>query len=67
MPTIALPSKPDAPLAYDLYEGDTASTLLIVCLNGLGLPQAAWKPTIKLIQESSVYPEPWVLTYDRYG
>jgi pimeloyl-ACP methyl ester carboxylesterase len=67
MPTIALPSKPDAPLAYDLYEGDIASTLLIVCLNGLGLPQSAWKPTIKLIQESSVYPEPWVLTYDRYG
>jgi len=67
MPTVALPSKLDAPLAYELLEGDAASTLLIVFLNGLGLPQVAWKPTIQLIQESSVYPEPWVLTYDRYG
>ncbi|XDG03781.1 hypothetical protein ABKA04_003396 [Annulohypoxylon sp. FPYF3050] len=52
MPTIALPSKPDAPIAYELFEGDAASTLLIVCLNGLGLAQGVWKPTIDLFQKS---------------
>ncbi|KAI1192384.1 Alpha/beta hydrolase fold-1 [Nemania serpens] len=67
MPTVTLPSKPDAPVAYELYQGDEASSLLIVCLNGLGLPQICWKPTIELIQQSSLSPKPWVFTYDRYG
>lgn len=67
MPTVALPSKPDAPIAYELIPGDPASSLLLVCLNGLVLPQAAWKPTIELFQQSSVSPKPWILTYDRFG
>ncbi|KAI1125083.1 Alpha/beta hydrolase fold-1 [Nemania abortiva] len=67
MPTVNLPSKPDAPVAYELFPGDTSSTLLVVCLNGLGLPQGSWKPTIELIQQSSLSPKPWILTYDRYG
>ncbi|OJD17797.1 hypothetical protein AJ78_02150 [Emergomyces pasteurianus Ep9510] len=68
MPTVTLPSKPDASVAYELFQGDAASNLLIVCLNGLGLPQGGWKPTIELFQQqSSVSPKPWILTYDRYG
>ncbi|KAI2626985.1 Alpha/beta hydrolase fold-1 [Hypomontagnella submonticulosa] len=67
MPTVTLPSKPDAPVAYELFQGDAASSLLVVCLNGLGLPQNIWKPTIELIQQSDLSPKPWILTYDRYG
>ncbi|KAI0867451.1 Alpha/beta hydrolase fold-1 [Hypoxylon argillaceum] len=67
MPTANLPSKPDAPVAYELFPGDASSTLLVVCLNGLGLPQVVWKPTIELFQRSSLSPRPWILTYDRYG
>src|SRR4051812_30271299 len=67
MPTVALPSKPDAPVAYELFEGDATSNLLVVFINGLGLPQTAWRPTIDLIQKSSLSPKPWMLTYDRYG
>ncbi|KAI1416744.1 Alpha/beta hydrolase fold-1 [Hypoxylon sp. FL1857] len=67
MPTVTLPSKPDAPVAYELYQGDAESGLLVVCLNGLGLPQGVWKPTIELIQQSNLSPKPWILTYDRYG
>ncbi|KAI1097596.1 Alpha/beta hydrolase fold-1 [Jackrogersella minutella] len=67
MPTVTLPSKPDAPIAYELFQGDAASNLLVVCLNGLGLAQGVWKPTIELIQQSSLSPKPWILTYDRYG
>jgi hypothetical protein len=39
MPTVALPSKPGAPVAYELFQGDAASSFLAVCLNGLGLAQ----------------------------
>jgi pimeloyl-ACP methyl ester carboxylesterase len=67
MPTVALPSKPDAPVAYELLKGDPASTLLVVFLNGLGLPQTVWKPAIDLFQQSALSPRPWLLTYDRYG
>jgi pimeloyl-ACP methyl ester carboxylesterase len=67
MPTVALPSKSDAPIAYELFEGDAASNLLVVFLNGLGLPQVVWKPTIDLIQQSSLSPKPRMITYDRYG
>ncbi|KAI5925270.1 Alpha/beta hydrolase fold-1 [Camillea tinctor] len=68
MPTVALPSKPGAPVAYELFQGDAASNLLVVCLNGLGLPQVIWKPTIELFQKNStISPKPWILTYDRYG
>ncbi|KAI0974118.1 Alpha/beta hydrolase fold-1 [Xylaria arbuscula] len=67
MPTATLPSKPGAPVAYELFEGDATSNLLVVCLNGLGLPQGVWKPTIELIQQSTLPSKPWILTYDRYG
>ncbi|KAF5876297.1 putative prolyl aminopeptidase protein [Botrytis fragariae] len=67
MPTAILRSKPDAPVAYELFQGDAASSLLVVCLNGLGLAQTSWRPTIELIQQSRISPKPWILTYDRYG
>jgi hypothetical protein len=67
MPTVALHSKPDAPVAYELFEGDAASNLLVVFLDGLGLAQGVWKPTIDLIQQSSLSPKPRMITYDRYG
>jgi pimeloyl-ACP methyl ester carboxylesterase len=68
MPTLSLPTKPDASIAYELFEGDPESNLLIVCLNGLVLPQVAWKPTIALFNsQSTISPKPWMLTYDRYG
>ncbi|KAK7976435.1 GMC oxidoreductase [Apiospora arundinis] len=71
MSSVTLPSKPDAAVAYELLPGDAASTLLIVFLNGLGLPQSVWKPSIELFQQqqqsSTVSPKPWMLTYDRYG
>ncbi|KAJ8122504.1 hypothetical protein ONZ43_g1319 [Nemania bipapillata] len=67
MPFATLPSKPDAPIAYELFSGAAESTLLIVCLNGLALPQTVWKPVIELFQRSEISPKPWILTYDRYG
>ena len=67
MPTVALHSKPDAPVAYELFEGDAASNLLVVFLDGLGLAQGVWKPTIDLIQRSSLSPKPRMITCNRYG
>lgn len=67
MPTVVLPSRPEAPLPYELFPGDAGSSLLVVCLNGLGLAQGCWKPAIELFQKSKVSPKPWILTYDRYG
>lgn len=67
MPTTTLPSKPSAAVAYELFPGDAASNLLVVCLNGLGLAQGVWGPTIKVFQQSTLSPKPWILTYDRYG
>ncbi|KAI0111070.1 Alpha/beta hydrolase fold-1 [Nemania sp. FL0031] len=62
-----LPSNPRADVAYNLFPGDQSSTLLVVCLNGLGLPQEFWEPAIEHLQKSGLSPKPWVLTYDRYG
>ncbi|EHL00112.1 hypothetical protein M7I_3989 [Glarea lozoyensis 74030] len=50
MPTVSLPSKPGASVAYELFEGDSESDLLIVFLNGLVLPQLAWKPFPKIVE-----------------
>ena len=67
MTTVALSSKPDAPIAYQLFEGSSESSLLIVFLNGLVLPQTGWNPTIELFRRTNLSPKPWMLTYDRYG
>ncbi|KAI0122679.1 Alpha/beta hydrolase fold-1 [Daldinia grandis] len=57
MPTVILPSKPYAPIPYELHQGDVASNLLVGYLNDLGLPEAAWRPTIKLIHKSGASPK----------
>lgn len=66
---IALMTKPSAKLSYTYYgPTGTASPALIVFLNGLGLPQAAWGPTIKSLQDAhQVDGLPAILTYDRFG
>ena len=51
MSSVTLPSKPDAAVAYEMMPEDVASSLLIVFLNGLGLPQGMWKSTIELFQQ----------------
>lgn len=70
MPFISLPSKPASPLFYDFI--DNGSGLLVVFINGLGLPASSWNPTIKILQDearvsSSSLPLPSILTYDRFG
>ncbi|KAL4863517.1 hypothetical protein BDV12DRAFT_206402 [Aspergillus spectabilis] len=67
---LALTTKPTAQLSYTYHPATTPTTTatpqLIVFLNGLGLPQAFWLPTITQLKEK--YPtHPAILTYDRYG
>lgn len=68
MPFATLSSKPDAPLAYELFESnETHNAPLVVFINGLGLPAASWNATVSLIQSSKLSPNPSMLIYDRYG
>lgn len=66
MPSIALPSKPQAPIAYDLTGPADAKTL-VVFINGLGLPAASWKPVIALLQPLLGSSRTAFLAYDRFG
>lgn len=68
MPFAIIPSKPQAPLAYKLFEPDQKNTsLLVVFINGLGLPSVSWNAAISTFQESASSIKPNILTYDRYG
>jgi pimeloyl-ACP methyl ester carboxylesterase len=69
MPLINLPSKPEAPIAYQLFtqNADDTTSRLIVFLNGLGLPAASWIPAVNHIQESGGASVPPILLYDRFG
>jgi pimeloyl-ACP methyl ester carboxylesterase len=63
-----IPSKPQAPLAYNLFEsGQSDDSPLVVFINGLGLPSVSWNASISLLQESATSIKPKILTYDRYG
>lgn len=68
---IALTTKPSAKICYRFYPSVLSEGLkpvLIVFLNGLGLPQEAWGPTIDRLSElrqSAIIPA--ILTYDRFG
>lgn len=88
---IDLPSHTDCPIAYTLksLKGshiDTISSssssstkksiIWLIFVNGLGLPQAFWQPTIQLLESEltsntlSISPshgETYATTYDRYG
>ncbi|KAK7909162.1 alpha/beta-hydrolase [Apiospora marii] len=76
-----LSTKPDCPIKYTITtlnssDEPQSNTILIVFINGLGLPQASWQPTLRLLQadlaaaSSSAgtrYPGIHAVTYDRYG
>ena len=66
---LRLTTKPEAQLCYRLYPAaSTMKPLLLVFLNGLGLPQASWTAAITTLQElrkDSGLPQ--MLTYDRFG
>jgi pimeloyl-ACP methyl ester carboxylesterase len=63
-----IPSKPQAPLAYKLFESNQSEdSPLVVFINGLGLPSVSWYAAISLLQESATSLRPNILTYDRYG
>lgn len=82
--SITLPAKLDCPFKYTFTTLSTSgeppsnNTVLIVFVNGLGLPQAAWHPTLQLLQAdlaASLSPLSsaggrnvvHAVTYDRYG
>ncbi|KAJ5826255.1 alpha/beta-hydrolase [Penicillium riverlandense] len=66
---LALSTKPSAQLSYSFQAPETATTpVLVVFLNGLGLPQAFWHPVIaqlKALRHGRSLPA--FLTYDRFG
>ena len=74
---LSLPHKPSARVAYRLFPSapsSTSSNLRLVFLNGIGLPQDAWLPTIRLLLSPYTPPAdgppgpPFsILTYDRFG
>lgn len=66
---VALATKPSAKICYKFQPPTSEKRpVLIVFLNGLGLPQEAWGPTIQKLgeirQEANT---PAILTYDRFG
>lgn len=81
-----LPTKPDCPIKYTITTVSTSdepasNTILVVFVNGLGLPQASWQPALQLLRadlaSNSSSPLPpssagtrylvYAVTYDRYG
>ncbi|KAK6337352.1 hypothetical protein TWF730_002754 [Orbilia blumenaviensis] len=62
--SVVLPHKPSASLSCTLMKGTT--NILVVFLNGLGLPQSHWWPCItRFLSQNKTHPS--ILTYDRYG
>ncbi|KAK9238983.1 Alpha/Beta hydrolase protein [Lipomyces kononenkoae] len=66
---IRLATKPTAQICYSFQPSvSTTKPVLLVFLNGLGLPQVSWLPAIaqlkELRQETDI---PAILTYDRFG
>ncbi|KAJ5620566.1 hypothetical protein N7510_004550 [Penicillium lagena] len=66
---IHLATKPTAQISYGFHEPvSTPSTVLVVYLNGMGLPQGSWAASITQLQAirkgASI---PALLTYDRFG
>ncbi|CAL5871066.1 uncharacterized protein PFLUO_LOCUS5312 [Penicillium psychrofluorescens] len=66
---IRLATKPTAQISYGFHEPvSTPSTVLVVYLNGMGLPQASWAASITKLQEiRQGSATPALLTYDRFG
>ncbi|OJJ42675.1 hypothetical protein ASPZODRAFT_76410 [Penicilliopsis zonata CBS 506.65] len=69
MSFISLQTKPSAQLCYT-FTPPSQSSVLLVFLNGLGLPQAAWQPVIsqlRTLRNEKRASLPAILTYDRFG
>lgn len=66
---VRLKTKQTAQICYSLQGTLSDSTpLLTVFVNGLGLPQTSWSPTIAQLQNLRGESEmPCILTYDRFG
>lgn len=68
---IRLATKPTAQITYTFHPAvstDTTKPVLVVFLNGLGLPQVAWVPAITQLKELRQGADmPAILTYDRFG
>ncbi|KAJ6023842.1 alpha/beta-hydrolase [Penicillium herquei] len=66
---LALTTKPSAQLSFTFSApSETPNPVLVVFLNGLGLPQAFWQPIVtqlKDIRKDSILPA--FVTYDRFG
>ncbi|KAL0929711.1 uncharacterized protein CTRU02_215354 [Colletotrichum truncatum] len=64
-----IPTKPTAQICYRFDRApQTPDPHLLVFVNGLGLPQVGWGPTIsglKELRKAAVLPH--ILTYDRFG
>ncbi|KAK8022625.1 alpha/beta-hydrolase [Apiospora rasikravindrae] len=84
--SMILPTKPDCPIKYTFTtlsasDEPPTETILIVFVNGLGLSQASWQPTLQLLQaDLATSPSPLspsassstrytitATTYDRYA
>jgi pimeloyl-ACP methyl ester carboxylesterase len=68
---VALPTKPSAKLSYTFEAPEaTPNPVLVVFLNGIGLPQSSWHPVISQITDLRRDKDrslPAFLTYDRFG
>ncbi|OKL59117.1 hypothetical protein UA08_05650 [Talaromyces atroroseus] len=68
---IRLTTKPTAQISYSFHPAVSASTaksVLVVFLNGLGLPQVSWVRSIAQLKELRQGADiPAILTYDRFG
>lgn len=77
--SLGIPTKIDCPIKYTFTDlvapaHDQHNAVLVVFVNGLGLPQAFWQPCLQLIQthldtlvKSSAGHGIFTTTYDRYG
>ncbi|KAI9812739.1 MAG: hypothetical protein M1827_004495 [Pycnora praestabilis] len=68
--SVALATKPSAKIHYSFVPGtrSSASTCLVIFLNGLVAPKALWIPVMSsVIQQRFNTGYPAMLTYDRYG
>lgn len=75
---LTLKSKEHCPIAYTFTQltkqtTETTSDVLLVYVNGLGLPQTFWQPSIQLLKDklaaktSTKGRRIYAATYDRYG
>lgn len=66
---ISLATKPSAELCYSFHpQVGTTKPVLVVFVNGLGLPQTSWEGVISLLRDQPpVMGLPAMMTYDRYG